>query len=201
MLTEMFNIVLFGPPGAGKGTQATLLAKYYKLVHLSTGDILRAEMRKNSPLGQKVKIIIEKGELVSDETVTELIRGFLKNNADSEGFIFDGFPRTVAQAQALDGMLERESLAIDLMVTLEVEENELVARILKRGETSGRSDDSDTLIIRNRIRVYNEQTAPVADYYGVQGKHVSVSNMGSIDETLDAIKTEMDKRISNCQAR
>jgi adenylate kinase len=189
MLTEMFNIVLFGPPGAGKGTQAALLAKYYKLVHISTGDILRAEMEKNSPLGQRVKIIIEKGELVSDETVTELIREFLKNNADSEGFIFDGFPRTVAQATALDEMLERESLAIDLMVTLEVEENELVARILKRGKTSGRSDDSDTLIIRNRIRVYNERTAPVADYYAAQGKHVAVSNMGSIDETFNAIRT------------
>ena len=192
----MFNIVLFGPPGSGKGTQSELLVKSYKFVHLSTGDILRAEMRNGSPLGRKVQTILEKGELVSDEIVTEIIRVFLTNHGDSEGFIFDGFPRTVAQAVALDDMLKRESLAIDVMVTLEVEESELVARILKRGETSMRPDDLDLSVVKNRITVYNRQTAPVADYYNAQGKHVAVSNMGTVEETLHVIKTEIDKRIS-----
>jgi adenylate kinase len=194
----MFNIVLFGPPGAGKGTQAAKLVEMYNLVHLSTGDILRAEMKKNSPLGQKVKTLIEKGELVSDETVIELIRENLNNNKTAAGFIFDGFPRTVEQAIALDEMLISENLNIALMATLEVEEEELISRILLRGQSSGRADDSDHAIIKNRIKVYNEQTSPVAEYYRQQGKHVSVDNMGSIENTFAQLKTHIDRVITFC---
>jgi adenylate kinase len=191
----MFNIVLFGPPGAGKGTQAVKLAKTYNLVHLSTGDILRAETKKNSPLGQKVKSLIEKGELVPDETVIELIRENLNRNKTSAGFIFDGFPRTVEQAKSLDKMLLDENLNIALMATLEVEEDELISRILLRGQTSGRADDSSHATIKNRIKVYNEQTAPVAEYYRQQGKHISVDNMGTIDNTFAQLQLHIDRMI------
>jgi adenylate kinase len=189
----MFNIVLFGPPGAGKGTQAAKLVETYQLVHLSTGDILRAEMKKNSPLGQTVKNLIEKGELVPDETVIELIRENLNENRTAAGFIFDGFPRTVKQAKSLDEMLQKESLGIALMATLEVEEEELIARILLRGQSSGRIDDSDCTIIKNRIKVYNEQTAPVAEYYRQQGKHVSVDNMGTVENTFSQLQAHIDR--------
>ncbi|MDR1338643.1 MAG: adenylate kinase [Prevotellaceae bacterium] len=189
----MFNIVLFGPPGAGKGTQALKLVEKYNLLHLSTGDILRAEMKKNSPLGQKVKSLIEKGELVPDETVIELIREKLNSNKDAAGFIFDGFPRTVEQAKSLDEMLSRESLDIALMLTLEVEEEELISRILLRGQNSGRADDSNPDIIKNRIKVYNEQTSPVAEYYKKQGKHASVDNMGTIENTFAQLEAHVEK--------
>ncbi|MDR1583945.1 MAG: adenylate kinase [Prevotellaceae bacterium] len=189
----MFNIVLFGPPGAGKGTQAAKLVETYNLIHLSTGDILRAEMKRNSPLGQQVKTLIEKGELVSDEIVIKLIRENLNNNKTAAGFIFDGFPRTVEQAKSLDEMLHKEALNIALMATLEVEEDELISRILLRGKSSGRSDDSDPAIIKNRIKVYHEQTTPVAEYYRQQGKHVSVDNMGTIENTFAQLKTHIDR--------
>jgi adenylate kinase len=189
----MLNIVLFGPPGAGKGTQAVKLVEKYNLVHLSTGDILRAEMKKNSPLGQKVKNLIEKGDLVPDETVIELISENLNSNRTAAGFIFDGFPRTVEQAKSLDEMLRNKNLNITLMVTLEVEEEELISRILLRGQSSGRVDDSDRSIIKNRIRVYNTQTAPVAEYYRQQGKHVSVDNMGTVENTFTLLQACIDE--------
>jgi adenylate kinase len=193
----MFNIVLFGPPGAGKGTQAAKLVETYNLLHLSTGDILRTEMKRNSPLGQEVKNLIEKGELVPDKIVIELIRENLNNNKTAAGFIFDGFPRTVEQAIALDEMLQKETLDIALMATLEVEEEELVSRILLRGQNSGRTDDSDCNIIKNRIKVYNEQTSPVAEYYRQQGKHVSVDNMGTIENTFAQLKAHIDKVVAS----
>ncbi|MDR2382362.1 MAG: adenylate kinase [Prevotellaceae bacterium] len=189
----MFNIVLFGAPGAGKGTQAAQLVTMYNLVHLSTGDILREEMKKNSPLGQKVKTLIEKGELVPDEVVVELIREKLNDNKTATGFIFDGFPRTVKQAIALDEMLKNEGLNIALMATLEVEEDELISRILLRGQSSGRTDDSNHAIIKNRIKVYHEQTTPVAEYYRQQGKHVAVDNMGTIENTFSQLQTYINK--------
>lgn len=193
----MFNIVLFGPPGAGKGTQALKLVDTYNLKHLSTGDILRNEMNKKSPLGLKVKNLIENGELVSDEIVVELIRENLSSSKGVEGFIFDGFPRTVEQAAALDEMLKKESLDIAMMVTLEVNEDELIKRILLRGKSSGRADDSDEKIIKNRIKVYNERTSPVAGYYKKQGKHIEVDNMGTVDETFDKLKSHIDKHRNN----
>lgn len=192
----MFNIVLFGPPGAGKGTQAAKLATEYNLTHLSTGDLLRAEMQGNSPLGQQVKSLIDRGELVPDATVITLIGEKLKSAKNTDGFIFDGFPRTVEQAKSLDEMLANESLEIATMITLEVDEDELVARLLLRGKSSGRADDSDIAVIKNRIKVYNEQTAPVAEYYRSQGKHAAVSNMGTIDETFALIAAEI-KRINS----
>ena len=192
----MFNIVLFGPPGAGKGTQAAKLATEYNLTHLSTGDLLRAEMQGNSPLGQQVKSLIDRGELVPDATVITLIGEKLKSAKNTYGFIFDGFPRTVEQAKSLDEMLTNESLEIATMITLEVDEDELVARLLLRGKSSGRADDSDIAVIKNRIKVYNEQTAPVAEYYRSQGKHAAVSNMGTIDETFALIAAEI-KRINS----
>ena len=192
----MFNIVLFGPPGAGKGTQAAKLATEYNLTHLSTGDLLRAEMQGNSPLGQQVKSLIDRGELVPDATVITLIGEKLKSAKNTDGFIFDGFPRTVEQAKSLDEMLTNESLEIATMITLEVDEDELVARLLLRGKSSGRADDSDIAVIKNRIKVYNEQTAPVAEYYRSQGKHAAVSNMGTIDETFALIAAEI-KRINS----
>jgi adenylate kinase len=189
----MFNIVLFGPPGAGKGTQAVKLVETYKLVHLSTGDILRSEMKKKSPLGQQVKSLIEKGNLVPDEIVIELIRENLNSNKMAAGFIFDGFPRTVEQAKSLDEMLRKEHLDIALMATLEVEEEELISRILLRGQSSGRADDSDRSIITNRIKVYNEQTAPVAEYYKQQDKHVSIDNMGTIENTFAQLQAHINR--------
>jgi adenylate kinase len=192
----MFNLVLFGPPGSGKGTQAAKLVDRYNLVHLSTGDMLREEMRQESELGNKVKALIENGELVSDEIVIALILLKFRQHKDAAGFIFDGFPRTVEQAKALDAMLEQESYEISMMATLEVEEEELVKRIMKRGENSGRADDNDSEVIKNRIKVYREKTEPVADYYKKQGKHVSVSNMGSIEITFDELCRHIDKLIS-----
>ncbi|MDR2423143.1 MAG: adenylate kinase [Prevotellaceae bacterium] len=189
----MFNIVLFGPPGAGKGTQAAKMAAEYNLTHLSTGDILREEMKRNSPLGQQVKALIDGGELVPDATVIKLIGEKLKSAHNTDGFIFDGFPRTVEQAKALDEMLAGQNLEIASMITLEVEENELVARLMLRGESSGRADDSNIEVIKNRIKVYNQQTAPVAEYYRQQQKHAAVSNMGTIDQTFALIAAEIQR--------
>lgn len=189
----MLNIVLFGPPGSGKGTQANMLIEKYGLVHLSTGDILRAEIKKGSELGKQVQAVIAKGNLVSDEMVIALIRNAVKENKDAKGFIFDGFPRTVVQAEELDKMLEEESLSISLMATMEVEDEELIRRIIKRGESSGRADDTDENIIRNRINVYNKETAPVAGFYQKQGKHCSVDNKQSIEHAFNILCEHIDK--------
>jgi adenylate kinase len=189
----MLNIVLFGPPGAGKGTQAVNLIDKYKLLHLSTGDILRGELANKSSLGLEAKKFMDKGELVPDEVVIGMIEVKLDQNAGAKGFIFDGFPRTKAQAGALDKLLEKKKTAISIMVALEVKKQELIDRLMSRGKVSGRVDDQDITIIENRIAVYNRETSPVIDYYNAQGKFKSVDGMGTIEEIFARICQAVDK--------
>ncbi len=183
----MLNIVLFGPPGAGKGTQSEKLIAQYNLMHLSTGDILRAEKKAGSPLGKQAQEYSDKGLLVPDALVIALIEDKIKHNKQVNGFIFDGFPRTVAQASALDTMLNESSIPVSGMIALEVNEDELFVRLLKRGETSDRPDDKDPAIIRQRISVYNSETTPVAGFYSAQKKYYGVDGMKSIDTVFESI--------------
>jgi adenylate kinase len=189
----MLNIVLFGPPGAGKGTQAVNLIEKYKLIHLSTGDILRGELAAKSPLGLEAKKFMDKGELVPDEVVIGMIEVKLDQNAGANGFIFDGFPRTKAQAGALDSLLAKKDTAISVMVALEVEKQELINRLMGRGKVSGRADDQDMTIIENRITVYNRETAPVIDYYNARGKFKSVDGMGTIEDIFERLCVAIDQ--------
>lgn len=182
----MLNIVLFGPPGSGKGTQSELLISKYELTHFSTGDMLRAELAAETELGVRARSIMERGELVSDEIIIEMIRNRINKESDARGFIFDGFPRTVAQAEALDNLLGELGIKINIMLGLEVERQELIQRLLKRGEQQGRADDNlDT--IENRIKVYEEQTTPVMEYYKSQKKYRSVNGLGTVDEIFNRL--------------
>lgn len=183
----MLNLVLFGPPGAGKGTQSQKLIDKYNLVHLSTGDILRGEISQGTQLGLEAKKLMDLGILVPDEVVIGMISNKLDANRDSAGFIFDGFPRTVAQAEALDGLLESKNSEISCMISLEVSNNELQKRLLLRGKDSGRPDDANAEVIARRIEEYNNKTAPVATYYKTKDKFCSISGMGSIDEIFNSI--------------
>lgn len=176
------NIVLFGPPGAGKGTQSQFLIERYGLVHLSTGDLLRAETQAETPLGLQAKEIMGQGMLVPDAIVIGMIRNKLNAQAEAKGFIFDGFPRTRAQAVALDELLSGLGSGITAMLALEVGQEELVKRLLNRGATSGRADDRDATVIRKRIAEYEEKTAPLKEYYSAQGKYSGIDGVGSIDE-------------------
>ena len=177
---DKMNIVLFGPPGAGKGTQSKFLMERYGLDHLSTGDLLRAEIKAETPLGLQAQELMSAGELVPDHVVVGMIRNLLEESPDSKGFIFDGFPRTRAQAEALDGTLEKIGSDISLMLALEVEEEELVKRLLGRGATSGRPDDKSEEVVRKRIREYENKTAPLKAYYEEQGKLRRIDGMGGI---------------------
>ncbi len=189
----MLNLVLFGPPGAGKGTQSEKLIEKYKLVHLSTGDLLRSEIKAGTELGLRAKALMDQGLLVPDEVVIGMIDNKLKENKQAAGFIFDGFPRTVNQAEALDTLLEENGTAISAMVALEVEAEELTRRLLERGKTSGRPDDQNEELIRKRVQEYNEKTLPVANYYQGQGKFTSVYGIGAIEEIFEKICTAIEK--------
>ncbi len=178
----MLNIVLFGPPGAGKGTQSEKLVLDMNLIHLSTGDLLREQITQGTELGIEAKKLMDKGELVPDNIVIGMISHKLDQNTHAKGFIFDGFPRTTAQAQALDLLLTQKNTDIKTMLALTVNEDELMARLLKRGQTSGRPDDANTTVIKNRIVRYNADTLPVATYYTQKGKYIEVNGIGSIDD-------------------
>ncbi len=188
----MLNIVLFGPPGAGKGTQAEKLLEKYKLIHLSTGDILRGEIAAKTDLGLEAKKSMDKGELVSDEVVIGMIASKIDANKDANGFIFDGFPRTTAQAEALDTMLSEKNTAISSMLALSVNDEELIKRLLLRGKDSGRADDQDQSIIENRIKVYNNETLPLVEYYEKQSKYKGIDGIGTIDEIFDRLCSAID---------
>lgn len=194
----MFNLVIFGPPGSGKGTQSENIINKYGLVHLSTGDLLRAEKNSGSELGNKIKELIDNGNLVPDSMVEEMVKKNVAKNKDAAGFIFDGFPRTTTQAAWLDNMLAEHGQSVTLMLALDVDDNELRTRILERGKVSGRADDQNVSIIDNRISVYHKQTQPVMDFYSAQGKFVSVDGIGSLDEVFNRISTAMDNTMLQC---
>ena len=190
----MFNLILFGPPGSGKGTQSEKLIARYGLKHLSTGDLLRSEIAAQSPLGMAAKSIMDKGQLVPDEVVIEMINSALENNPQARGFLFDGFPRTTAQAEALDKLLAQKETEIAIVLALQVSKEELISRLLNRGKSSGRSDDTNELVIRSRIEEYEMKTAVVADYYNKFNKVVMVKGEGTIDEIFDALCDEIDAK-------
>ncbi len=192
----MFNIILFGPPGSGKGTQSEKLIAAYGLKHLSTGDLLRSEIARQTPLGLEAKSIMDRGQLVPDEVVVGMISSALEANPQAKGFLFDGFPRTVAQSEALDKLLSLKNTAIGVVLALQVTEEELVSRLLNRGLTSGRSDDNNESVIRARIKEYQDKTTVVADYYSQFDKVVNVKGEGTVDEIFSALCSEIDKRMS-----
>src|SRR5205085_9731624 len=187
----MFNIILFGPPGSGKGTQSEKLIEKYGLKHLSTGDILRTEIAAQTPLGLEAKNFMDKGQLVPDEVVIGMISSALEANPLSQGFLFDGFPRTEAQSEALDKLLKLKQTEIGVVLALEVSEEELVKRLLHRGLTSGRSDDNNENVIRTRIIEYHKKTSPVADYYRKFNKVISIPGEGSVDEIFESLCAEI----------
>jgi len=184
---NMLNLVLFGPPGAGKGTQSMKLIETYGLIHLSTGDILRAERKAGTTLGLEANKYIEKGALVPDEVVIGMIEHHIDKNIGGKGFIFDGFPRTTEQAIALDKLLASRNTGISIMLGLEVEETELKKRLLLRGKESGRADDQDPAIIENRIKVYHAETSPVQHFYEQQNKYKGVNGIGSVEEIFQSL--------------
>ena len=191
----MFNLILFGPPGSGKGTQSDKQVEKYGLVHLSTGNLLRQEIADQTPLGLEAKSFMDKGQLVPDEVVIGMVDSYFEQHRGSKGFLFDGFPRTVAQAEALDKLLKLKKTEIALVVALEVSEEELVSRLLNRGKTSGRSDDTDESVIRKRFAVYNNETTPVADHYRKARKFQSIKGEGSIDAIFESICEALEKKM------
>ena len=188
----MFNIILFGPPGSGKGTQSVRIAGKYRLLHISTGDLLRKEVKDKTPLGLRVQSIMEKGELVPDTLLIDILRSAIGKHNGHDGFIFDGFPHTVPQAHQLDDLLKEVNTLISLVIALEVNEEEVVKRLLKRAIEEGRKDDTED-VIRNRMNVYRNQTKPLIDYYQKQGKFRSVKGIGSIDNIFNDICSVIDK--------
>lgn len=188
----MFNLVLFGPPGAGKGTQAEKLIEKYGFNHISTGEVIREQIRKGTELGRSVQSYIEKGQLAPDGLVIDIIADYVAKHKDAKGNIFDGFPRTTVQAKAFDEIMEKNGTPVSVMLSLEVPDEELVKRLLLRGKESGRADDGNEGVIRDRIDVYKAQTAVVADHYKPQGKHRAVNGLGTIDEIFDRLCQEIE---------
>ena len=189
----MLNIVLFGPPGSGKGTQAENIINKYNLVHLSTGDMLRAEIAAQTKLGLEAKTLMDKGELVPDAVVIGMIENKLDSNKTVAAFVFDGFPRTVKQAEALDTLLIKHNAPIRVVLSLKVGEEELTRRILSRGATSGRADDQNETIVKNRVVEYRTKTEPLANYYAAQGKLKDITGEKPVDEVFAALCLEIDK--------
>ncbi len=196
----MTNLILFGPPGSGKGTQALQLAERYALVHISTGDLFRAEIKGATQLGVEAKRYMDAGQLVPDTVTIGMFRSKLESHREAAGFIFDGFPRTVAQAQALDHLLATYSAEVDVLIALDVDEDEITRRLLERGATSGRADDRDEATIRNRYQVYLRQTTPVFDYYDGHGKAARVNGVGGIDEVFAALGEVIDGVVAGKEA-
>ena len=191
----MFNLILFGPPGSGKGTQSEKLVEKYGLIHLSTGNLLREEITAKTPLGLEAKSFMDKGQLVPDEVVIGMIDSSLEHHKEAKGFLFDGFPRTVAQANALDKLLELKKTNIATVLALDVNEEELIKRLLNRGKTSGRSDDVDESVIRKRLMVYNNETSPVAEHYKRAKKFQPVKGIGTVDEIFSSLSEAIDKKM------
>jgi adenylate kinase len=191
----MVNFLIFGPPGSGKGTQSVKLAEKFNLLHLSTGDMLRAEIAAGTELGKKMSVIMSKGELVPDEVVIEMIANKIDSSKGIAGFLFDGFPRTVAQTVSLEKMLNERGMKIDLMLVLDVEHDELVKRLIGRAELSDRPDDKDPSVIENRISVYKEKTEPIINYCEEKGIYQPVDGMGSIEDIFGRLSTHMAKYV------
>jgi adenylate kinase len=193
----MFNAILFGPPGSGKGTQSEKLIEKYRFKHLSTGDLLRKEIAEQTALGMEAKSLMDKGQLVPDEVVIGMISSALDANPDVTGFLFDGFPRTTAQAEALDKLLALKKTEIGVVVALSVPDDELIARMVNRARTSGRSDDADESVQKKRLQVYERDTLPVAGHYDRLNRLAHVDGTGSIDEIFSRICGQVDNRMSN----
>lgn len=188
----MLNLILFGPPGSGKGTQAKKLEEKYNLLHISTGDLFRFEIGNGTALGVEAKSYMDKGELVPDSVTINMLKGKMEKHPDAQGVIFDGFPRTIPQAEALDEMLKEKGTEVAKLLSLRVGDEEIIRRILERGKTSGRSDDQNPDIIQNRINTYTEQTAAVQGYYAEQGKAEEIDGIGSIEEIFEALCSKID---------
>ncbi len=191
----MFNLILFGPPGSGKGTQSDKLVEEYGLIHLSTGNLLRKEIADKTPLGLEAKSFIDKGQLVTDEVVIGMVDSYFDLHKGAKGFLFDGYPRTVAQAAALDKLLDLKKTGISLVLFLQVGEGELIKRLVHRGKTSGRSDDTDEQVQRKRQEVYRNETLPVAAYYQQQNKVVDIKGMGSVSDIFTSLCMAIDKKM------
>ena len=192
----MFNLILFGPPGSGKGTQSEKLVDKYGLVHLSTGNLLREEITNKTPLGIEAKKFMDNGQLVPDEVVIGMVDSYFEKHKEARGFLFDGFPRTVAQAQALDKLLSLKKTDIAIVLALDVSEDELIKRLLNRGKTSGRSDDTNEQVIRKRQAVYLNETSPVAEYYKKAKKFKLIAGEGSVEEIFAALRQAIDKSMA-----